>query len=417
MGEFIKMALGNLRRNKRRTVLTGIAICCGAFVLTFGGAYGDGIERQLVAATIAGDTGHISITTRTSKKTEQEELMSNVTKWKEQLIADPGQVQEYLRRRRDVQTVCPRVNLNGMLSNGQKLERLFLVAVVPELETDLFQKVVPVDRGKLLQEGDAFPGIYISRTFARSFRVQCGDSLTVMAQTLEGSANTMDVVVKGIFKKGALWRENYAYIRLADARQLAQIGNGVTQFKVILKAERDAKSIAAQIRRHFDSRRRLSVKDWEVAAGLFLGVVMINRIAVYLLSLVLFIVSMAGIVNTMLMAVHERTREIGTMLALGTKRAQITGLFVGEALLLSMAAAGLGVFVASSLAFWLGRAGIPAFNEAMSYMYGSSRTFPYLTLGNVLRSYLLVVGLTTMAALYPAVTAAGMQPVAALKTV
>ena len=416
MLEFLKIALRNLLRHKRRSVLTGIALLTGAFALTFGGAYGDGIERQLIAATIAGDTGHITITTRTSKKTEQDELVSHITKWKEQLIAHPGQIAARIVRLPNVLKVCRRVNMNGMISNGQKLDSVYFIGVEPEKERDLFQNVIPRDRGRILHSAAGFPAIYISHTVAQKYHVSPGDVLTAMAQTVGGSANTMDLTVQGVFKKGALWRENFAYLRLQDAQQLAQLGEGVTQFKIILKEAEHAKASAASLRKTLVAYR-LSVKDWEEAGKLFLGVVLINRIAVDILCLVLFIVSMTGIINTMLMAVHERTREIGAMLALGTKRRQIVGLFVTEAALLGLGAAGVGTGGAVILTLWLGRVGIPAFNEAMSYMYGSSRTFPYLTAAHAAGAYLLIVALATAAAFYPAFAAARLKPAEAIKQV
>ncbi|MGE5576732.1 MAG: ABC transporter permease [Syntrophothermus sp.] len=414
MGEYVKIAFRNILRHKRRSLFTGLGMLVGAFVLTFGQAYNDGVQHQLFSTMIAADTGHILFTVRkeTGKGGDFEESMGQVTNWK-LLIKDPAAIDEVLANQPDIRQVSGQITINGMISNGSKMFPGLITGIEPGKERDLLERVMPADRGSNLSDDDPY-GIYISHTTAARFGVQPGDSLTLVAQTADGGINALDFLVKGIFKKNAPWREYNSFINLSSAQELAMVGDGVTQIKVMLRDAGLAKTQAAALRRVMPEKFNLEIRDWEEAGGFYAGMILQNRILVAVLYLVLFIVVAASVMNTMLMAVYERTREIGTMRAMGTARRQIVGLFLLEAVLLGLFAAGLGVILAGALSLWLGHVGIPAFVEAMRYAYGADRAYPYLTGANVLFSYLTVVLLAAVASFYPALKASRLKPVEAL---
>jgi putative ABC transport system permease protein len=116
----------------------------------------------------------------------------------------------------------------------------------------------------------------------------------------------------------------------------------------------------------------------------------------------------------MLMSVHERTREIGTLRALGMRRRVVVRLFVLEGLALGVVSAGLGVGLGAGLVLYLGARGIPMNTVTLAWMAGGDRLVPGLEAANLLRSGFAIVALSTLAAIYPAFAASRLEPREAL---
>jgi len=125
----------------------------------------------------------------------------------------------------------------------------------------------------------------------------------------------------------------------------------------------------------------------------------------------------AGVTNTALMSVFERTREIGTMRAIGSRRSLVLALFLLEALLLGLAGAVLGSGLGASLILVLGRTGIPAFSEAQRYSYGGDFIYPVLNPRDLVVIPAAMVLVCVLAALLPALMASGKRPADALRYV
>lgn len=413
MLESLKLAFRNIFRHRRRSLLTGLAMGIGAFMLVCGQAYGDGLRRQLVEGMILANTGHIEIAPRRTTKEggSFEESMGGVTDWSS-VIADPDAIESRLLRETNIRTVSRRVVIDGMAISATAMAPICVIGIEPAKERDLFAKVAPAERGEALGGGPG--GIYLSHHLAESFRVDVGDSLTVIAQTVGGGSNAMDFLVQGVFKRGAPWMDGNAYIDLADAQRLAMLDRGVSRIRVLLHRPERAEEDAAALQCALAERFGVEVKDWERAGGFFSGVALAATLVMAIVWWILLLVIAVGVMNTMLMAVHERTREIGTMLAMGASRRRIAALFLLEGLFLGLLAAGIGVALGFLLSLFLGKVGIPAPMEAARYAFGGDRAYPHPTLAGAAISYAVVVFLAAAASLYPALTASRLRPVEAL---
>jgi putative ABC transport system permease protein len=411
MREYLKLALRNLMRYKRRTILTGLGMLIGGLMLTLNQSFGTGIERQLIYNMIASDTGHIRITGHAERKDSDFEEAYSKGK---PLISNPVPIEAILLKQPGLKNFSKQINFTAMVSNGFKLKSGMIIGVEPEKEQDLWQHVIPAKQGKPLTKGDR-NSIYINNAAAKIFQVGIGDILSVIAQTKDGNSNALDLAVKGIYQEslegvGA----GKMYVLLSTAQELGQFGNGVNQIKVYLNDPNLAVKKATALSRIMAKENKIDIQDWKSAGGFFYGTVLAFQIFGDILCLVLFIVVATSIMNTMLMAVYGRTREIGTMMAMGTKRRQILGLFVTEALVLGVIATGAGVLLGSLFTWLLGQTGVPAFTESMKYAFGGDRVYPYLTSGNVLISSSVIIVLTVLASIYPAWTASRLKPVEAL---
>ena len=151
--------------------------------------------------------------------------------------------------------------------------------------------------------------------------------------------------------------------------------------------------------------------------GPFIGGMLVTRFIAGIMDLVMAIIVAAGVLNTALMAVFERTREVGTLRAVGARRSRVLVLYVLEAFFLGLAGALGGALLGAGLVATCGRFGIPAFSEAQRYSYGGDYLFPILNWADVVWVPAIMVGVCVLAALGPALMAARMRPAQALRYV
>jgi putative ABC transport system permease protein len=123
------------------------------------------------------------------------------------------------------------------------------------------------------------------------------------------------------------------------------------------------------------------------------------------------------VMNTALMAVFERTREVGTLRAVGARRARVLALFLIEAALIGVAGALGGAGLGAGLVLFFGRFGIPAFSEAQRYSYGGDYLFPVLNAADIATVPAVMLVVCVLAGFGPAVMAARMRPADSLRYV
>jgi len=159
----------------------------------------------------------------------------------------------------------------------------------------------------------------------------------------------------------------------------------------------------------------LQVVDWRTASGIvgqFVGVIY----AVLATSiLVIFIVALVIMNNSMVMATMERTREIGTMRAIGAQRSEILKMFVVEALVMAVVFGSAGCAIAGAIVTWLGQVGIVARNDFMIFLFAGPRLHPFLSLTHIVVAFVVVFLVTLISTLYPALLATRITPLAAMQ--
>lgn len=159
----------------------------------------------------------------------------------------------------------------------------------------------------------------------------------------------------------------------------------------------------------------LRVVDWQSAAGLVGQFVVVIRAVLYIAIAIIFMVSLVIINNSMVMATMDRIGEIGTMRAIGAQRRFVLGMFLVETLALALLAGGAGAAAASALVLWLGNVGLPSGgNDVVVFLFSGQRLYPALELGNVGFGLFVIVLVSLVATLYPALIATRVQPVVAM---
>jgi putative ABC transport system permease protein len=312
-----------------------------------------------------------------------------------------------------VRGVAPRIEFYGMVSNGTKAGGFMGSAVDPVAEKSL-GFISRVASGRNLDprpggEVEALIGIGL----AKSMNVNVGDGLTILAMTSDGALNGVDVEIVGIVNSGIAELDARSLrIALPAAQRLLQ-SDRVTNLVVGLDST-DSTDLAFNelMPRLRGLPQQMELKKWIDLATYYKQVSnMFNGIFLFMGIIVFFMVLMSS-VNTLLMAMLERTREIGTMLAMGTPRLWVVALFIVEASLLGIMGAAFGVAGGNVLGAILNGSGLhmpppPGYTSAIAFKV---LHVPSLMVG----SAVLVIFSLALASIVPAIRASRLQIAEAL---
>ena len=309
--------------------------------------------------------------------------------------------------------VAPYFHARGTAIASNRSTPAVVLGIVPEREPELFKALPPV-AGKVMS-GEA-EEVYVGAPVAKILRLSVGDSVSLLIQTEAGAMNSVDAVVCGIFRKGAPWYDNTFFLPLEAARRLGDAADGVTNIKLRSAGSR---------RNLEDTRATLqavvggvspgtSVQSAEEAGRFAFSIIQANEASLTILSVFLFLAASVGIVNAMLMSVHERTREIGTIRAMGMRRDGVVRLFLLEGLALGVVAAAIGVLAGGAMVLYWASVGIRMNTVTLAWLAGGDFLYPRLEILSVLRAAFAIIALSTLAALYPAWVASRLEPREAL---
>jgi putative ABC transport system permease protein len=415
---FLGIAFRNLLRAKRRNGLAGGTMALGAAALVLGGGLSDGIAGQLTRSLVAVQTGHLQVVARPEGFERQN---SPFDAYGEDLIGGGVALARRiaaLGRDQGIVRAVPYLHGRGTATAGSRSSLASIVGIDPSQEPEL-PGAHPVEAGAFLSPGDDL-GVYVASPVAKKLHLGLGDTVSLVVQTGKGAVNSLDGTVVGIFKKGAPWYDNTFYISLRAAGRLFDGEGAATNIKVFLAPGRGAEAARRAILpvvtpwTDLPPKTAIKVETFEEAGRFSFSIVQANDSALAVLSTFLFLAAAVGTVNSMLMSVNERTREIGTIRALGMRRRGVLRLFVLEGLALGLSSAVLGVALGGAAVLYFGSRGIPMNTVSLAWMAGGDVLYPLLRAANALRAAIAISLLSTVAALYPALVASRLEPREAL---
>jgi len=246
-------------------------------------------------------------------------------------------------------------------------------------------------------------------------RSRAEDELFGTARTVVAEA-TPGVIDEGNEKPGnlrALRREEL----LRRVYSKNEMDNGVLlSAAVILKDPKKLKQTMKEIAA-VSARDNLQLKpvSWQEAAGLIGQFVSLAKLALYIAVFIIFIVALVIINNAMMMATLQRVHEIGTMRAIGAQRGFVLGLVLTEIIVLGLVFGGAGAALGTGVVKWLGSVGIAAPNDWFYFFFSGPRLHPWLTAGNLIAAFVIVLLVSAISTLYPAFLATRVAPVRAMQ--
>ena len=398
-----RVAWRNLHRNRRRTVITIAAVAANTAILIASLSLTEGMLSQMERSVTRLILGDVQIHAVDYRK-EQSMYLA---------IEEPAALLAAIEAAGAA--AAPRGYGFGLLSNGSKSAGVRMAGVDPVREAGAFELAAKVTSGAWLADKPD-RGVVIGRRLARSLHAEIGTELVAVVQAADGSTGADTYEVIGIL--GAVSEEvdrGSVYMHAADFDELFVADGRVHEIAIHLKGVL-AQDLRAAIA---PALKEAEFMTWRQLLPPLADMLQMADASLLLFALVFCLGAGLGVLNTMLMATHDRVREFGVIKALGGTPWRIIADVAAEGLLLGLVSSAIGavVGIAGSLymqAYGIDLSGFGEDSVSMAGLAWDTVMYAELTVGQVLSSSLIMLVACVLASLYPAVKAARMQPVHAM---
>lgn len=411
MSTLLKMAWRNLWRNKRRTVILLCAMMAGLVGVLFSIGLTNSWLIQIKDNAVRTFEGHIKIHARGFfDRPVIENTMPGLGPRLAGLAADPRVV-----------GVAERIVLQGLLSTASQSRIITVVGIDTAAESSVSTIPGAVGQGVYLDDWER-PGkpVLIGRRLAERIERGLGKKIVLMAQRYgDNEVGSAAFRIAGIFDSGNDgFDEAHVYIRGEDAQAMMGLGTRVTEAVVMLGEIEDSDLMAPELAARLDDPA-LEVLSWRERMPFVDQTIEMTRQMMIPYYAVFYLAMAFGIVNTLLMAVGERSHEIGVMMAIGMNRHRMIALILIESFMTAAVAVALGSLVGCGIIAWFGARGIDlsALAEGLAYMGVSRVIYPELRVVDVVGAGLAGFAVALLVALYPAWRASRLAPVEAIREI
>lgn len=399
------LALRNIGRHPLRSVLTGFGVTFALAVFVFLGSFVTGYYRQIVENS----TGFVAGDGQVQHRDYRTQLQPSLALDQSQKLLDG------ISQLPEVRAASPRALTPGLVSSPKSAEPVQLMGVQPESEKRVTFLYKSIQKGRYLAE-DGEHDVVIGRKLAERLGVDVGEKVVVMAQDVKGGMASEAFVVVGLFDTGShSFDETLAQVSLATLQRMLGLDAQSVTSIAYRAAEPDNSEAAMASVRSLVQQPDATVYTWQ---ELLPEVVQMNTMFKGSLALVMgvvFITIAIVIMNTILMSVLERTREFGTMLAIGTPPGLIVRLVLLEAAAIAVIGTLVGDGIGTVAAWSHSITGMSMKEHAMTGIPGTSTVYPQPSWLMSLGPGLLMPVMVVLISLYPALRAARLEPVRAMK--
>jgi ABC-type lipoprotein release transport system permease subunit len=397
----LTLAWRNLWRRRRRTFVMLFALVLGVWAMMFMAALIRGSMEQHIRKELRNLVGHVQVHVPAYRNDPAVEHRFA-----------PDAVLAQARGAGRVTAAAPRVRVPAVISSERESAGVMLVGIDPARERGLSFIPDAITTGRMLASpGDN--GLLLGRKLAERLETELGRRVVVMSQDTNNQIADRGFRVIGIFDADPQAMETaYAFVGLDVARTLLKVGDEVSEVAVMTEDRNALGPLVARLR---VAAPGLDVAPWTEAEPLLVLTEKVNKVVLFIWFAVVFAAMGFGLVNTLLMAVFERTREFGLFQALGMPPRHIIGQVLVESLILLAIA-----LVAGNLVSWLSIAALSGgidlsrFAEGLELVGVSPVLYPALAARDAIAANVVVVVLGLLASLYPAWRASRYVPVEAL---
>jgi putative ABC transport system permease protein len=343
-------ALKNLRRSPRRTATILAMIVLGTIALVLAGGYAAATFRGLRENTIGNGLGHLQVGGTGFRNSEQRPLQHG--------LSNGGALRSAIAADARVRAVTARIDFTGLVSNGETSVPFLGRAIEPAIEYGAARFPENLAGGRAVGASDRHETV-LGIGLARALNVKIGDRLTLLSSTVDGALNGVDVEIVGLTTTGVREMDERLLVVRLDTAQAVLDTDRVSKLVVRLWNTADTGEVGADLSRTFArDALPLEIATWSDLAAFYHQVRGLYSGIFVFLGLIITGLVVVSSGNSMTMTIVERTREIGTLMAVGTTRLTVLAMFIVEGLGLGVLGAGVGVALGWALAVVLTRARI-----------------------------------------------------------
>lgn len=402
MINLIKMAYRDLGRNRRRSFFSALALGIGLMVLLLMAGVIAWELNSSMEKSIELQSGHLQV--RASSYDENKTSLAY-----EDLIDKPGAIAAQIASLSPVKVVTPRLYASGIVVSGDQSLGVRVTGIDPASPANApFQNGIV--SGKFLAADDT-SGILLGQTLADKMGLKSGDQITLMVNTSNGDVVQQPFTIRGIYTTHTpSYDQAVAFLPLAKAQAITNTGDRASVLFILLKDSAQTNAVAAAIQ-----STQYKVDTYEQLNVLLVQFNSYSNALLFVLYLIVLAITATVIVNTLIMAVFERTREIGILAAIGMKGGRIMTMFFAESSMLAVGGILIGLALGLLVTFLVSNVGIPIGNFGVTGFLLGDRIYADFNLSSTISLVITAFVVTLVASLYPAVLAARMEPVEALR--
>jgi len=403
----VSMAWRNLWRHKRRTLLTAVTMAFSVMICIVMSGLTVGFLDAVRVAVVDRQIGHLQI----------HHADYPVTNSPYDTVPDASRVLAQLRSAQGVTVAAPRIQGFALFGGaGEQATTGMFMGVEPATEALLTGMDERITRGAWLSGNE--PSVVIGYRLAKSLDLTVGDKLLVVANALDGSIGDRVYPVVGIYRTTNLALDEGAVLPLPVAQELLVLDDAIHEIVVLTD---DADTVdEAQPRLVAIVGDGVVVRTWWEISPETLEMMAMQGATIGILAALILGIAGFIIINTLLMSVYERTREFGVMAAIGTRPRQIVGLVLTESFLLGTVSAVLGLVLGLGADAYLAIEGIRMATGSdegfvMAGVVLEPQVYAVITADSVLVPVLTLFFVAVVGGLYPAMRAARLDPVTAIR--
>jgi ABC-type lipoprotein release transport system permease subunit len=402
----LSIAWKNIWRNKLRSSVILIAMTLGLTAGVFMVAFFYGMAEQRINTAIKTEASHIQI--------HQSEYLQNPDLKKR--IDNGQQIASEVQNIKHIQGVSDRLIIHSMVASAETGSGVKITGINPQKEmgvTNIHEKIV---------EGKYFDGIkrnpvVIGRELADKLNVKLRSKIIIRAQEANGTLTGGSFRVVGIYEtSNTSFDEMNVFVRKSDLSGLLKVpGNSAHEIAILLDDSEYLNPVLNHLKMNYP---QLDIRPWNKLMP-EVGVLKESlNVSMYLFLIIILLALAFSIVNTMLMAVLERIKEIGMLMAIGMNRRKVFAMIISETVMLTLVGGGLGIVFGGLITYSLSETGIDLSMYAKGFeAYGyEAIVYPELKTGSVFTVTALVVVVGLLSGIYPAIKALKLNPAEAIRT-
>jgi len=403
---YLRLAWRNIWRHRRRTIIIVVAMGLGLAFMMFYDGLMDGFNQAIYGNAIRVLGGNIQIhAAGYREKVDTNPLLplANDAAVVKAALSDPTVI-----------SAARRITTGGLATNHEGAFPMSIIGIEPEVEAPVSLIAAHIAAGRYLTANDTDSAL-IGKSLADVMQLKVGDRFTLVGSDIHKKNRQRSMTVVGIYDIGVPTNEkNTLYISLGEAQSLYGLPNQSTEVDITLKKLGQENAVVAALTPALPG---YEVESWEKNYPELTDAVNQKGAVMNVFSVIITVIAGIGILNLLLMAIYERTREIGLLGAMGLKPREIALLFILEGTMIGLVGVAAGIVLGLVLNGSFGVVGMDysQFSSVTEYMaLSSGRVYPTLGLGNLFGRALTIVVISTLAAWFPASEAARREPAEAL---
>lgn len=403
---YLRLAWRNIWRHRRRTFIVVFAMGLGlALMMMYDGLIA-GFDQAIYGNAIKVLGGNIQPHAQGYRlKASQTPLLP---------LPDDARVVEVALAQPQVLAATRRINTGGMVTSPEGAFGVGITGIEPEAEADVNLAARYVIAGRYLTSADT-DNIFIGKGLADAMNVQVGDRIPLVGRDIHDQMRQRTMTVIGIYDLGMADIEKLTiYISLGEAQELYGLRDQSTEVAIVLKQLGTEAEVIAAMQPALPG---YEIESWDVNYPELKTTIATKSSVMNVFSVIILFIAGIGILNMLLMAVYERTREIGLLGALGLKPRQVALLFILEGTLMGLVGVGAGILMGLAFNALMRQVGLDlsSYGTLTSYMaLIQDKVIPSWGLEHLPSRALTVAIIAALSAFYPAYEASRREPAEAL---